>query len=130
MQSVIAGKVKAGFNNLSDAYRNQERLKVLAIADLGRHKFLPNVKTFKEMGVDVDESSVNFRGIALPAGSPEAIIQKCADIFPRMFNDKKIIEKMKESGSPMRVMTRDQVIKMFMEGESYLKTLLKELKRK
>ena len=68
MQSVMAGKVKAGFNNLSDAFRNQDRLKILAVADLERHAFLPDVPTFKEMGVDVDDSSVNFRGVALPEG--------------------------------------------------------------
>jgi len=31
MQSVIAGKVKAGFNNLSDAFRNKDRLKIFNI---------------------------------------------------------------------------------------------------
>ncbi|MGD8883518.1 MAG: tripartite tricarboxylate transporter substrate binding protein, partial [Desulfobacterales bacterium] len=45
MQSVVAGKVKAGFNNLSDAFRNRDRIKILAIADLERHEFLPDVKT-------------------------------------------------------------------------------------
>lgn len=130
MQSVVAAKVKAGFNNLSDAFRNKERIKILAVADLERHEFLPDVKTFKEMGIDVDDSSVNFRGVAFPKGVPQDIITKCADIFPKMFNDKKVIAKMKASGSPMRVMTRDQVIKMFQERETYLRGLLKELKKK
>ncbi len=129
MQSVIAGKVKAGFNNLSDAYRNKDRIKILAVADLQRHPFLPNVKTFKEYGINVDDSSVNFRGVAFPKGVPQPIIDKCAEIFPRMFKDKKVIKKMKASGSPMRVMTRPEVIKMFQEREAYLKGLLKKLKR-
>ena len=47
-----------------------------------------------------------------------------------MFNDKKVIKKMKASGSPMRVMTRDKVIRMFQERENYLKGLLKELRKK
>jgi tripartite-type tricarboxylate transporter receptor subunit TctC len=130
MQSVVAAKVKAGFNNLSDAYRNQDRIKILAVADLERHEFLPDVKTFKEMGIDVDDSSVNFRGVAFPKGVPEDIIIKCADIFPKMFKDKQVMGKMKTSGSPVRVMTRDQVIKMFQERQIYLKDLLKELKKK
>jgi tripartite-type tricarboxylate transporter receptor subunit TctC len=130
MQSVIASKVKAGFNNLSDAYRNQERLKILAIADLERHDFLPDVKTFKEMGVHVDDSSVNFRGVAFPEGVPQPIIQKCAEVFPEMFNDRKVKAKMKDSGSPMRVLARQQVIKMFQERENYLKPLLEELRKK
>jgi tripartite-type tricarboxylate transporter receptor subunit TctC len=130
MQSVIAGKVKAGFNNLSDAFRSQDRLKILAIADLERHEFLPNVKTFKEQGLDIDDTSVNFRGVAYVKGVPENIIKKCADVFPKMFNDKKVLAKMKESGSPVRVMNRDQVIKMFKNTQNTLKPLLAELRGK
>ena len=130
MQSVVAGKVKAGFNNLSDSFRNKDRIKILAIADLERHEFLPDVKTFKEMGVDVDDSSVNFRGVAFPKGVPQDIIDKCAEVFPRMFRDKKVIAKMKASGSPMRVIDRAGVIKMFQERQKYLTGLLKELKKK
>jgi hypothetical protein len=55
---------------------------------------------------------------------------KCAEVFPKMFNDKKVIKKIKTSGSPVRVMTRDQVIKMFQDREVYLKGLLKELRKK
>ena len=130
MQSVIAGKVKAGFNNLSDAFRNQDRLKILGIADLERNDFLPDVKTFKEMGVDIDDSSVNFRGVAFPEGVSEDIIKKASDVFPKMFNDEKTLKKMKASGSPVRVMTRDQVIKMWQERQVYLEDLLKDLKKK
>jgi hypothetical protein len=46
-----------------------------------------------------------------------------------MFNDKKVINKMKASGSPRRVMTRSEVITMFQEREDYLGPLLKELKK-
>jgi tripartite-type tricarboxylate transporter receptor subunit TctC len=130
MQSVVAGKVKAGFNNLSDAFRNQDRIKILAIADLQRHEFLPDVKTFKEMGVNVDDSSVNFRGVAFPKGVPQEIINMSAAKFPKMFEDKKVIAKMKASGSPRRVITREKVIEMFQEREKYLTGLLKELKKK
>jgi len=65
----------AGFNNLSDAYRSQKDIKILAIADLQREEtFLPNVPTLKEEGVDVDNSSVNFRGIMAPKCTDPKII--------------------------------------------------------
>ncbi|MFQ5851343.1 MAG: tripartite tricarboxylate transporter substrate binding protein, partial [Candidatus Binatia bacterium] len=67
LKSVMGGQVMAGFNNLSDAYRSRARLRILAVADLQRDKkFLPDVPTFKEQGIDVDDSSVNFRGIMAP----------------------------------------------------------------
>jgi tripartite-type tricarboxylate transporter receptor subunit TctC len=125
MQSVVAGKVKAGFNNLSDAFRNKDRVKILAVADLERHEFLPDVPTFKEKGIDVDDSSVNFRGLAFPTGVPDDIIAKSAEICLKMFNNEKVIAKMKASGSPMRVMTRDEVKKMWQARQETLKELLK-----
>ncbi len=129
LQSVIGGQVMAGFNNLADAYRSQERLKILGIADLQRHEYLPDVPTFLESGYNVDDASVNFRGVAFPKGVPQDIIDKAADIFPKMFEDKSVASKMKESGSPQRTMTRDEVIAMFKEREVYLRELLKDLKQ-
>ncbi len=127
MQSVVAGKVKAGFNNLSDSYRNKDRIKILAIADLERHEFLPDTPTFKELGIDVDNSSVNYRGIMLPKGAPDAVVKKLSEVFPKIFAAKKTKGKMKSSGSPVKIMSRDEVIRMFKEREKYLKTLLKDL---
>lgn len=128
MQSVIGGKVIAGFNNLADVFRAQDRITILAVADLERNELLPEVKTFKEMGYDVDDSSVNFRGVAFPKGVPQDIIDKAAEAFPKMFDAKSTLAKMHESGSPVRTMTRDQVTKMFQERKISLEALLKELK--
>ena len=129
MQFVLGGQTMAGFNNLSDAYRARDRLKILAVADLERNEFLPDVPTFKEAGLDVDDSSVNFRGIMAPKGTPEADLKVLADKVPAMFQDKKVVKKMEAGGSPMRVMTRDQVRAMWKERQAYLAELLKDLRK-
>jgi tripartite-type tricarboxylate transporter receptor subunit TctC len=129
MQFVLGGQTMAGFNNLSDAYRARDRLKILAVADLQRSKFLPDVPTLKEAGLDVDDSSVNFRGIMAPKGTPAADIKYLADKVPAMFDDPKVVKKMKAGGSPMRVMTRDQVMAMWKERQAYLTDLLKDLRK-
>lgn len=130
MQSVMGGKVIAGFNNLSDAFRAQDRVTILAIADLERHEFLPDVPTFKELGYDVDDASVNFRGVAFAKGVPQEIIDKAAEVFPKMFNARQTVRQMNESGSPIRTMTRDEVTQMFKERQVYLSELLKDLVKK
>ena len=84
LKSVLGGQVMAGVNNLSDAYRSRGSLKILGIADLKRDKqFLPDVPTFKEQGYAVDDSSVNFRGIMVRKGTPQAVIDKLAGIVPK-----------------------------------------------
>ena len=131
LQMVMGGQVMAGFNNLSDAYRSQDRLKILAVADNERNKeFLPNVPTFKENGIDVDDSSVNFRGIMVPKGTPQPVIDMLAKEVPKMFHDKHVIAKMKAGGSPLHIMDRAQVEKMFKARQAYLVALLKELRHK
>ena len=129
MQFVLGGQVQAGFNNLSDAFRNRERLKILAVADLQRSDFLPDVPTLKESGVDVDDSSVNFRGIMAPKGTPEEVLNILSEKVPPMFADKKVVNKMKDGGSPMRIMSREEVQTLWKERQAYLSELLKDLRK-
>jgi len=129
LQFVLGGQTMAGFNNLSDAYRSRDRLKILAVADLQRNDFLPDVPTLKELGLDVDDSSVNFRGIMAPKGTPKAVIDELATKFVAMFKDKKVVKKMKSAGSPMRILTREQVLSMWKERQVYLTELLKDLRK-
>ncbi len=127
MQFVLGGQTMAGFNNLSDAFRSRDRLKILAVADLQRNDFLPDVPTLKESGFDVDDSSVNFRGIMAPKGTSEEALKVLAEKVPAMFQHKNVAKKMKEGGSPMRIMTREEVRAMWTERQAYLSELLKDL---
>ncbi|BBB29527.1 tripartite tricarboxylate transporter substrate binding protein [Neptunomonas japonica] len=130
MKSVMGGQVKAGFNNLSDAFRNRDSVKILAVADLQRNtEFLPDVPTFMEKGVNVDDSSVNFRGIMARKGTPPEVLSYLSQRVPLMFDDNKTTKKMSAAGSPVRVLSREEVIKMWKEREIYLKELLADLKK-
>ncbi len=128
MKLVKGGQVMAGFNNLSDAARTAGDIKILAVADLERHAFLPDVPTLKELGIDVDNSSVNFRGLMVPKGTPQAIIDYLATTVPTMFNDKKTLGKMKQTNSPVRIMSRDEVLAMWADRQTALTELLANLK--
>lgn len=124
--AVIGGEVMAGFNNTSDAFRSKERIKILAVADLQRNSFIPDVPTLKEQGFDVDDTSNNFRGVAAPIETPPAVIDKLADTFVKMYNDKKVIGKMKQTGCGVHVIPRDDLKKLWKKREAYLKGVLKQ----
>ena len=108
---MVPGQPAAG--NLADVYRSQDRLTILAIADVKRHEYLPDVPTLQELGYNVDDASVNFRGYALPKGVDPSIVDKAAKIVPVMFHDPEVVKRMKDSGSPMLIMDRAQVLEMF-----------------
>ena len=128
LKSVLGGQVMTGFNNLSDSFRSQDKLNIIAVADLERNKeFLPNVPTFKEQGVDIDDSSVNFRGIMVRKGTDKEALSKLTDTVPKMFNFPRALSKMEAGGSPVRILDHKQVKSMWKERENYLKELLKNL---
>ena len=126
MKAVIAGEVMAGVNNLSDAFRAQEagNVKILGVFDLERNEFLPDVPTMKEQGLDIDNASVNFRGIMVPKGTPPEVIEKLAATVPAMFANDRVAKKMKAGGSPMHIMTREEVQAMWVARQQTLAELL------
>lgn len=128
LKLVKGGQVMAGFNNLSDSARSQGDIKILAVADLERHSFLPDVPTFKELGIEIDNSSVNFRGLMVPKGTDPKVIAFLAEKTPIMFNDKKTLKKMAQTNSPVKIMTRDEVLTMWKERQVALTELLGKLK--
>lgn len=129
LNAVISGEATAGFNNLSDTYRNKDKVRILAIADLMRDKaFMPEVPTFKELGFDIDDSSVNFRGIMVRANTPPQVVGYLAERIPKMFRDKQVSEKMLKGGAAQRVLGRQEVMRMWREREKALKELLAEYK--
>ncbi len=113
LKSVLGGQVMTGVNNLSDAYRSRDSLKIRAVADLERNaEFLPDVPTVKAQGYDIDDSSVNFRGIMAPKGTPQETLDLLAARMSEMFENDRVVKQMANRGSPLRVMSRDQVISM------------------
>ncbi len=126
MRAVIAGEVLGGVNNLSDAFRAQAagNVKILGVFDLERNSFLPDVPTMKEQGFDIDNASVNFRGVMVPKGTPQPIIDKLAATVPTMFENSRVQSRMEAGGSPMHIMTRDEVLEMWAARQETLEALL------
>lgn len=131
MKAVIGGDVIAGINNLSDAFRAREagNVKILAVADTQRsEEFLPDVPTLMESGYDVDNSSVNFRGVMVPAGTDEAVIAMLSEKVPAMFASDRVAKQMAAGGSPMKIMSREEVQEMWAARQETLAELLADLK--
>ena len=127
LQQVVDGKVQAAFHNLSDAFRLGDRVRILAVADRKRNELIPDVPTFLELNINVDDSSVNYRGLMVPKGTPTAIINRLSEAMIKMFNNETVVNKMKESGAPLQVMDREAVITMWNKRRSKLSILLRGL---
>ena len=129
MRAVIAGEVLGGVNNLSDAFRAREAgtVKILGVFDTARNSFMEDVPTMAEQGYDIDNASVNFRGVMVPKGTPQSVIDHLAATVPAMFENSRVASRMKAGGSPMNNMNRDEVLEMWAARQITLEALLSGL---
>jgi tripartite-type tricarboxylate transporter receptor subunit TctC len=129
MRAVIAGEVLGGVNNLSDAFRAREAgtVKILGVFDLERNSFIDDVPTMMEQGYDIDNASVNYRGVMVPAGTPQPVIDHLASIVPSMFENGRVASRMAAGGSPMLIMNRAEVLEMWAQRQVTLEALLADL---
>jgi tripartite-type tricarboxylate transporter receptor subunit TctC len=65
--------------------------------------------------------------VMVPKGTPQPIIDKLAATVPQMFENARVARRMKAGGSPMQIMTREEVQAMWKAREETLKELLADL---
>lgn len=56
-----------------------DQVRTLAVATEERVAAMPDVPTFKELGIDHVGGA--YRGVAVPAGTPEDVMQRLSDII-------------------------------------------------
>ena len=72
---------------------------MLAVAQEERHPLFPDVPTFRELGIDMVGGA--YRGIAVPADTPEEIRQQLSDIIGEINANPDFIAQMEEAGFAM-----------------------------
>ena len=77
MNDLVGGHIKLAFDNLASALTQHKAgtIKILAVASAKRSPFVPELPTMIEAGVPAFVSVAWF-GLAAPAGTPDAIINK------------------------------------------------------
>ena len=83
--NVLGGQVDGAMTYASFAINNKGRIRPLAVAMEKRHPLMPDVPTFKELGVDWVDGA--YRGVGVPKGTPAAEKKRLSDIWRAMNND-------------------------------------------
>lgn len=94
--ALLGGHIDAQLGNLTDIMRNKDTFRPLAIATEQRHKWVPDIPTFKEQGYNL--ISDIRRGYAVPAKTSPAIIKKLRDGMAKISNDPNYIKDMEKAG--------------------------------
>jgi len=107
MKEILGGNVDVAFDNVGGGIVPRIKtgeIRVLAILDHERSKFLPDVLTTKELGYPTVISS-STRGIAGPKGMPAPVVAKLADVLKRAMEDPEHVSKMETAGLAIKIMT-------------------------
>ncbi len=94
--AVLGGHVDAAMSYTAFAINNKTKVRALAVAMDKRHPLLPDVPTFKELGVDWVDGA--YRGIGVPKSTPMEARKKLSDLFASLNADAEMKELAFKSG--------------------------------
>jgi tripartite-type tricarboxylate transporter receptor subunit TctC len=83
--SVIGGQVDGAMTYTPFAIGNKTRVRPLAVAMEQRHPLMPDVPTFKELGVDWVDGA--YRGIGVPKSTSPEARKRLSDLWRALNND-------------------------------------------
>jgi tripartite-type tricarboxylate transporter receptor subunit TctC len=83
--AVLGAQVDGAMTYTVFAINNKARLRALAVAMDQRHPLLPDVPTFKELGVNWVDGA--FRGIGMPKSTPPAQMKAMSDLWRSLNNE-------------------------------------------
>lgn len=94
MQDVMASRVDAAFTGFSNAlpYHNAGKLRILAVGGDSRIKSVPNVPTFKELGLQ-EIGAEYLIALSAPGGTPREVINLIASTAKSIIQEKEFQEK-------------------------------------
>jgi tripartite-type tricarboxylate transporter receptor subunit TctC len=97
--AMLGGHIDSGFINAPDVMEQVRggKLRAIAVTTAQRIVELPNVPTIAESGYPGFEV-VSWMGIAAPAKTPPAIVEKLGKVYKEIMDDPEVPNKMKSMG--------------------------------
>ncbi len=117
--AVVGGQIDGAMSYTAFAINNKTKVRALAVAMEKRHPLLPDVPTFRELGVDWVDGA--YRGIGVPKSTPPETRKRLSDLWAQMNNDPEMKELAAKSGFELVNVGTDQM-EAFMKEKTRLYT--------
>jgi tripartite-type tricarboxylate transporter receptor subunit TctC len=123
--AVVGNQIDGAVTYTAFAINNKGKVRALAVAMEKRHPLLPDVPTFRELGVDWVDGA--YRGIGVPKSTPPEARKRLAELWASLNNDPEMKELAARSGFELINVGVDQMapfmkekIKLYTEGAQRL----------
>jgi tripartite-type tricarboxylate transporter receptor subunit TctC len=123
--AVMGAQVSGAITYTAFAINNKTRIRPLAVAMEKRHPLMPDVPTFRELGVDWVDGA--YRGIGVPKSTSPENRKKIADMWMAMNNDPEMKALAAKSGFELVNIGNEQMdafmkerISLYVEGAQRL----------
>jgi tripartite-type tricarboxylate transporter receptor subunit TctC len=106
LTAILGGHVEVAFDNVGGgAVKRMQsgEVRVLAVMDPVRSKFMPDVPTTAELGYPTIISN-SSRGVAVPKGTPPAAIKVIETAFAKAMANPEHVRKLEDAGLAIKVM--------------------------
>ena len=105
--AVLGGQVDGAMSYTAFAVNNKGKVRALAVAMEKRHPLMPDVPTFRELGVDWVDGA--YRGIGVPKSTPPEARKRLSDLWAQLNNDAEMKELAAKSGFELVNVGLDQM---------------------
>ncbi|MEZ5652830.1 MAG: tripartite tricarboxylate transporter substrate binding protein [Burkholderiaceae bacterium] len=119
--AIMGGHVNAGTMTLSQTTSFQDDLRVLAVLDDERSPFRPDVPTARELGYDVQMSSL--RGIVAPAGLDPKVTARLREALRAVNANAEFQAAMAKQGNPVAFVVGDDFAKVAAKQDAVAKAI-------
>jgi tripartite-type tricarboxylate transporter receptor subunit TctC len=128
MADVLTGRVDFGVATLSTSrtFLMDNKLRALALDGETRWSGLPDVPILAEIGYG-NEKVANWFGVAAPAGTPPAIVQKLREEFVKASRDPELQKRLAENGTLIATSTSEEMRALMVEEVAAMDGLVKTL---
>ncbi|WP_162150441.1 tripartite tricarboxylate transporter substrate binding protein [Arthrobacter sp. H5] len=123
--ALLGGHVDALMSYSPQITQLGDQVRAIAVATEERMPGLPDVPTFAEQGHDLVDGA--YRGISVPKGTPDDIVQKLADAFKTVNEDPELVKAFEEQAFVLENYGPEEAAELTKERTAVYEDLLTRL---